>query len=131
MADEYYGESDYKSWSTKRQAAALRADLDAARATIAAQQARIEALTGALAEEDAIFKFAIGAEVLKWTGSYWLACIVKARFFTDSGDPRYVVDHKPIAPGLLNIYNEEQLCARSAIATKSVLHLRPSKRSTR
>jgi hypothetical protein len=86
------------------------------RATIATLQARIEALTGALDEENVLFKFAIGAEVLKWTGSYRLAGVVKARFFTDSGDPRYVVDHKPIAPGLLHIYNEEQLCARSTIS---------------
>jgi hypothetical protein len=59
----------------------------------------------------ALFVFQIGATVFKHRGSYKLHGTVRAHFFTKDGDPRYVVDHEPTVPGLLHIYNEEQLMA--------------------
>jgi hypothetical protein len=56
-----------------------------------------------------LFKFQIGATVLKYRGSYKLSGTIKAHFFTSGGAPRYVVDHEPTVPGLLHIYNEDQL----------------------
>ena len=55
------------------------------------------------------FKFAIGQRVEKFGGSYQLSGEIAARWLTDKGEPRYVVNHKPIAPGLLHIYGEAQL----------------------
>ena len=55
------------------------------------------------------FKFAIGQRVEKVGGSYQLSGEIAARWLTDKGEPRYVVNHKPIAPGLLHIYGEAQL----------------------
>lgn len=55
------------------------------------------------------YAFAIGQRVKKVKGSYRLSGEIVARWRTDDNQPRYVVDHKPAAPGLLHIYNEKQL----------------------
>ena len=55
-----------------------------------------------------LFKFEVGQRIVKVKG-YSLSGEVKARWLTDNNEPRYVVDHKPLVPGMCHIYNEEQL----------------------
>jgi hypothetical protein len=69
------------------------------------------------------FAFQIGATVFKHRGSYKLHGTVRAHFFTKDGDPRYVVDHEPTVPGLLHIYNEEQLMAAAPADQSDKTHL--------
>ena len=55
------------------------------------------------------FIFEIGDKVEKCTGDYHLEGVVVAVFRTLSGKPRYVVEHQPLAPGLLHIYGPTNL----------------------
>ena len=56
--------------------------------------------------------FEIGDKVTKCTGDYNLDGVVVAAFTTLSGKERYVVEHSPIAPGMLHIYSEQNLRLR-------------------
>jgi hypothetical protein len=53
--------------------------------------------------------FNIGDKVEKCTGDYHLAGVVVAAFTTVAGKERYVVDHTPVAPGMLHIYSSQNL----------------------
>lgn len=55
------------------------------------------------------FVFKIGDKVEKCTGDYHLEGVVVAVFRTLAGKPRYVVEHQPLAPGLLHIYGPTNL----------------------
>ena len=55
------------------------------------------------------FEFRPGDKVEKYTGDYTLAGVVVASFFTMKGHVRYVVEHQPLAPGLLHIYGPNNL----------------------
>jgi hypothetical protein len=54
-------------------------------------------------------KFAIGDRVKKIKGSYTATGTIKAVFKADDGSPRYVFRFDN-PPGLLHIFNENQLC---------------------
>lgn len=60
------------------------------------------------------FTFQLGERVTKITGYYRLRGIVVARFLTVKGDIRYVVEHRPDAPGLLHIYGGANLITDEA-----------------
>ena len=53
--------------------------------------------------------FQIGDRVEKCTGDYHLEGIVVAAFTTLAGKERYVVEHTPLAPGMLLIYGPGNL----------------------
>lgn len=53
--------------------------------------------------------FKIGDKVEKCTGDYHLTGVVVAAFTTLSGKERFVVEHSPIAPGMLHIYSTQNL----------------------
>jgi hypothetical protein len=53
--------------------------------------------------------FGVGSRVEKYGGAYTLPGVVVAAFKTLGGAERYVVDHWPVAPGLLHIYGPQQL----------------------
>ena len=55
------------------------------------------------------FEFKDGDRVEKHTGDYTLAGVVVACFCTLKGHVRYVVEHQPLAPGLLHIYGPNNL----------------------
>ncbi len=62
-------------------------------------------------------KFNIGDKVLKCTGDYHLEGVVVAVFQTLKGGVRYVVEHQPLAPGLLHIYGEANLCLQAEVSS--------------
>ena len=53
--------------------------------------------------------FVIGDRVEKCTGDYKLEGVVVASFYTIDGKHRYVVEHRPLAPGMLHIYGPTNL----------------------
>lgn len=53
--------------------------------------------------------FEIGDRVEKCTGDYNLEGVIVAAFTTLSGKERYVVEHQPLAPGMLHIYGPNNL----------------------
>lgn len=53
--------------------------------------------------------FEIGDKVQKCTGDYHLEGVVVAAFRTADGHERYVVEHRPLVPGLLHIYGPTNL----------------------
>lgn len=55
------------------------------------------------------FVFKIGDKVQKCTGDYHLEGVVVAVFRTMAGKERYVVEHAPVAPGMLHIYSAQNL----------------------
>ena len=55
-----------------------------------------------------MYKFEIGQRVYKHKGSYNAHGIIKCRFLSDDGSPRYVMRFDT-PPGLLHIFNENQL----------------------
>lgn len=55
------------------------------------------------------YDFRPGDEVEKYTGDYKLAGVVVAAFLTIDRRPRYVVEHRPLAPGMLHIYGPSNL----------------------
>jgi hypothetical protein len=55
------------------------------------------------------FTFSLNQAVEKYSGAYILPGIVLAAFYTLAGDERYVVEHAPVAPGLLHIYGPHNL----------------------
>lgn len=56
-----------------------------------------------------MYMFEVGDKVEKCTGDYHLEGVVVAVFKTLSGKHRYVVEHQPLAPGLLHIYSAQNL----------------------
>jgi hypothetical protein len=96
MANEIRAQSINGWGNTVDDLAAAIRDLQS---QLAALQARVD------------MKFQPGDFVLKTGGSYELDGQVMVGFLTAKRDPRYVVDHFPMAPGLLHIYNESQLRA--------------------
>ena len=96
---------NYADYFFERNGRSSAAKNDVATITAALASLRV------LAPAPAPFAFQIGATVFKHRGSYRLHGTVRAHFITKDGDPRYVVDHEPTVPGLLHIYNEEQLMA--------------------
>lgn len=60
-------------------------------------------------EERPQFKYSRGDRVVKCTGRYHLSGTVLRPLVTLAGDVRFVVEHDPLAPGLLHIYSEENL----------------------
>lgn len=55
------------------------------------------------------FMFEVGDKVQKCTGDYHLEGVVVAVFRTMAGKERYVVEHAPVAPGMLHIYSAQNL----------------------
>lgn len=55
------------------------------------------------------FNFEVHDRVEKYTGAYKLEGVVVARFLTIDGEKRYVVEHRPLAPGMLHIYGPNNL----------------------
>lgn len=55
------------------------------------------------------YDFRPGDHVEKHTGDYKLEGIVVSAFKTIDGKPRYVVEHRPLAPGMLHIYGPTNL----------------------
>jgi hypothetical protein len=55
------------------------------------------------------FEFQVGDWVEKHTGDYKMVGVVVAAFRTMSKKERYVVEHQPIAPGMLHIYGPTNL----------------------
>lgn len=55
------------------------------------------------------FEFARGDRVEKCTGDYKLEGIVVGVALTIAGNVRYVVEHRPLAPGMLHIYGAANL----------------------
>jgi len=55
------------------------------------------------------FPYAVGDRVVKTSGDYSLSGEVRAAFTTKAGKVRFVVDHGPVAPGLLHIYGPTNL----------------------
>jgi hypothetical protein len=53
--------------------------------------------------------FKIGDRVEKCSGDYHLEGVVVAVFRTLAGKDRYVVEHTPLAPGMLHIYGPTNL----------------------
>lgn len=67
-------------------------------------------------------KFKLRQRVRKTSGDYHLDGVVVSIFTTLSGKRRYVVEHDPLAPGLLHIYSEnnlEAICPPTANKTSS------------
>lgn len=54
-------------------------------------------------------EFKIGDRVEKCSGDYHLEGVVVAAFRTLAGKERYVVEHTPLAPGMLHIYGPGNL----------------------
>lgn len=59
-------------------------------------------------------QFKLGDPVRKVTGEYHLDGVIVAVFWNTSGALRYVVEHQPLAPGLLHIYSEKNLAPRES-----------------
>jgi hypothetical protein len=55
------------------------------------------------------FEFQVGDRVEKHTGDYHLEGVVVGHAVTLSGKVRYVVEHHPLAPGMLHIYSAQNL----------------------
>jgi hypothetical protein len=55
------------------------------------------------------FEFQVGDWVEKCTGDYKMVGVVVAAFRTKAEKERYVVEHQPIAPGMLHIYGPTNL----------------------
>jgi hypothetical protein len=55
------------------------------------------------------FEFQVGDWVEKHTGDYKMVGVVVAVFRTMAGKERYVVEHAPVAPGMLHIYSAQNL----------------------
>jgi hypothetical protein len=53
--------------------------------------------------------FEVDDKVEKCTGDYRLEGVVVAAFRTVAGKERYVVEHQPVAPGMLRIYSAQNL----------------------
>lgn len=51
----------------------------------------------------------IGTRVRKCTGDYRLEGYIEAAFVTRQGHERYVVNHEPVATGMLHIYGRGNL----------------------
>jgi hypothetical protein len=58
-----------------------------------------------------VSEFKIGDRVEKCSGDYHLEGVVVAAFTTLAGKERYVVEHQPLAPGMLHIYGPGNLRA--------------------
>ena len=54
-------------------------------------------------------KFPVGTVVEKCTGDYHLKGIVVGTALTLAGKERFIVEHHPVATGLLHIYSENNL----------------------
>jgi hypothetical protein len=54
-------------------------------------------------------EFKVGDPVEKCSGDYHLEGVVVAAFVTLAGKERYVVEHTPLAPGMLHIYGPGNL----------------------
>lgn len=63
----------------------------------------------ALVNELPDYEFKLGDKVEKHTGDYKLAGIVVGHAVTLKGDVRYVVEHQPLAPGVLHIYSAKNI----------------------
>ncbi len=70
-------------------------------------------------------QFNIGDRVIKHTGDFQLSGEVRAVFTTAAGKPRFVVEHSPLAPGLLHIYSPANLKAEIPIITPVSLGSKP------
>lgn len=55
------------------------------------------------------FDFQVGDKVEKCTGDYHLGGVVVGHAVTLKGKVRYVVEHAPLAPGMLHIYSSANL----------------------
>ncbi|ODT85309.1 MAG: hypothetical protein ABS69_00950 [Nitrosomonadales bacterium SCN 54-20] len=55
------------------------------------------------------FEFQVGDKVEKHTGDYKIEGVVAGHAVTLKGNVRYVVEHHPVAPGLLHIYSAANL----------------------
>jgi len=55
------------------------------------------------------FEFQVGDWVEKHTGDYKLEGVVVGHAVTQKRKIRYVVEHVPLAPGMLHIYSAENL----------------------
>ncbi len=53
--------------------------------------------------------FQVGDWVEKFTGDYKLTGVIVGHAITTAGQIRYVVEHQPLAPGMLHIYSAKNI----------------------